>query len=262
MYPFLSVCKGILGNSFNIYKAIIRLFGKETKKSDEENYPLPAWILVRSLVDEFFNLSAILEAPEENSKKFEMAEYGNVFKKYKRESKSYADNQGWKDYLEELKKNLEKVKEHLKKLYDVDDKQFTEIKDIERWPIPPRMLGNQKSKWIISEERRNFLEEVFKWEYGFLSEISHQTSTGITLGWFFTKPKLLWDEETIRMYEHFNKITNCDAILFILMIFSEVEAFFCFKKNQDLIYVWTILNDVYPKSKEFYDVRYKELLKG
>ncbi len=51
-----------------------------------------------------------------------------------------------------------------------------------------------------------------------------------------------------------------ESLLFVLMLLSEVEAIKKYGTNQKLKYVWVLLGDVFSDAKEYYDMRYQELL--
>lgn len=238
---FYFLLKGLLTTSFQTYKAIRKLVVKDPK------YPTQAHVLGRSLMDALFTIVMLVEKPLEYSRWYESAGYRVMWEKYDRELQRYRNDPKWKPYLDEKKKFLNASAD----LFGLsEDEKVNPNKYIKYWPIPSRIL---KFKMVCNEKQK-FLEEVYSWCYGQSSEWSHQAWGGMAAGVFATMPEYHW---------HLGKFES-DAvytgILFLLMILSEIEVSCSYGLKQKLRYIWTILNNYFDESENYYQLRYNGLL--
>ncbi len=233
--------KGLLTTSFQTYGAIRKLVVNDPK------YPAQAHILGRSLIDALFTIVTLAEKPAEYSRLYELAGYKVMWEEYEREFKKYENDPDWKMDLNQKKEFLEIVAEQF---CLSQDEKANPSKHIKYWPIPSRLL---KSKMLCPVNRR-FLEEVYSWRYGQISEWSHQAWGGMAMGLFATMSEHHWHPGK------FESDAVYTGILFLLMIISEIEALCKYGFKQKLRYIWTILNNYFVESADYYRLRYDELL--
>jgi len=233
---------GLLESSYLTYKAVRKLIATDPK------YPTQAHILSRSILDSLFNICLLVEDPNNYSRQFELAGYRSSRKEYERRKIEYENDPRFKELIDLFQEYIEKGAE----CYNLsnEEKENPE-KYIKRWPIPSRML---REKLITSTEKREFLQKIYKDHYGEISEVSHQTFTGMAMGVYTTIPKEHWYPEKIGS----DALYRC--ILFLLMILSEIDVEMKYKQNQELKYIWTILSSFYLEAKEYYNIRYDNLL--
>ena len=238
---FYFLLKGLLTTSFQTYKAIRKLIKKDPK------YPAQAHILGRSLMDTLFTIVMLAEKPLDYSRKYELAGYRAMWEEYNRELKRYGSDPKWKPDLDKKKKFLDASAE----LFSLsEDEKVNPLKHIKYWPIPSQML---KFK-MVCDEKQGFLAEVYSWRYKQSSEWSHQAWGGMAAGVFATMPEYHWHPGK------FESDAVYTGILFLLMILSEIESACNYGLKQKLRYIWTILNNYFDESENYYHLRYKELL--
>ena len=233
---------GLLESSYLAYKAARKLIARDPK------YPVQAHILSRSILDSLFNICLLVEDPNYYSRKFELAGYLSWRKEYERRKIEYENDPRFKELIDIFQEHIEKGA----KYYNLsnEEKENPE-KNIKRWPIPSRILNK---KLIKSTEKREFLQKIYKDHYGEVSEISHQTFTGMAMGVYANIPEEHWYPEKIGS----DALYRC--ILFLLMILSEIDAEMIYKQNQKLKYIWTLLSSFFLEAKEYYNIRYDNFL--
>lgn len=245
---FYFILKGLLTTAFQSYKAIRKLIATDPK------YPAQAHILGRSLIDTLFTIVALTENPLENSKKYEKAGYRIQYKEYERYKMRYGSDPNWQDWLKENEKFLAS----LAHMIDLSEEEKNNpVNTIKYWPNPHRLLKTSQSANPIislSSDKLKFLNQVIKWNYGQLSDWSHMGWGGMAIGIFATKPEFQWHTGKLESDAVYN------GILFLLMILSEIEACCNYSEVQNLRYAWTILNSYYEEAKEYYNLRYDNLL--
>ena len=233
---------GVLESSYLTYKAARKLVVKNPK------YPAQAHILSRSILDSLFNICLLIEDPKSFSRWFELDGYKSSRKEYERRKAKYENDPKDKDLLDIFKDYIEKIA----KYYNLSDKEKEDPEtNIKRWPIPSQIL---KKKFIKSPKKRDFLQKIYKDHYGEISEVSHQTFTGMAMGVYANIPEEHWYPEKIGS----DALYRC--ILFLLMILSEIDVEMKYKQNQKLKYIWTILSSFFLEAKEYYNIRYDNLL--
>jgi len=239
----LFLTEKILAGCFQTYKAIRKLVAKDPK------YPTQAHILNRTLLDSLFAIEAFLEDPEKYPMAYAIAGYRMTWEEYTKEAAKYVKNTNWNEYL----KDKAKLVEYLADLYRLseDERKFPS-KNIKYWPIPSKMLKGK----IFSKKRHEFLKEIYGWHYGWESALSHFQWGGMSASDFSSMPEHHWHPgkfESDAVYK---------SILYLLMISSEVEASLKLGYNQDLRYIWTILNSVFGEAKGYYQNRFDKLLQN
>ncbi len=233
---------GLLESSYLTYKAVRKLIARDPK------YPVQAHILSRSILDSLFNICLLIEDPNYYSRKFELAGYLSWRREYERRKIEFENDPRFKELVDIFQEHIEKGA----KYYNLsnEEKENPE-KNIKRWPIPSRILNK---KLIKSTEKREFLQKIYKDHYGEISEISHQTFTGMAMGVYANIPEEHWYPEKIGS----DALYRC--ILFLLMILSEIDAGMKYRENIKLKYIWTLLSSFFLEAKEYYNIRYDSLL--
>lgn len=229
---------GLLTTSFQTYKAIGKLVAKDPK------FPAQAHILVRSLIDTLFTIVLLKQSPDENTRRYGMAGYRDMWLELERELRRYGDDSESKQYHDAKMRFLDDWANILKL---TQDERTNPEKTIPYWPIPSQVLR----KKMVSKKDLNFLKEIYDWHYKSSSGMSHIAWAGMSAGVYATVPEKHWHPgkfESDAVYE---------AILFLLMILSEIEAVGKFGHLQKLRYVWKIIIEYFRGTAEYYETRYE-----
>lgn len=231
----------ILSGCFQTYKAIRKLVAKDPK------YPTQAHILNRSILDSLFVIESFLEDPAKYPRAYALAGYRMIWEEYTREYEKYGKDAEWNEYLAVKKKLLD----YSAQIYGLtEDERKSPKKKIQYWPIPSRMLRNK----IFDSQRQNFLKQLYEWHYGWESALSHFQWGGMSASVFSSLPEHHWHPgkfESDAVYR---------AILYLLIIISEIEAFRKLGLSQDLKYIWTIVGSYWGEAKDYYALRFSALL--
>ena len=242
---FIFCIKEILKASFQTYRAICKLVAKDPK------YPFQAHILGRTSIEALAVVILLVESPEENTGKYQNAGYRNQWEDYKCKYDKYKDDPKWKDWLDLKKKSLNYAAD----LCGLTEEERKDSKIIKYWPTFSQILkGSERGVISLSAEKQAFLKEIETWHYGELSEWTHLGEGGIAISAFADKPEYQWTPgkcESDAVYR---------GVLFLLMLLSEIEVLFNYGENQNLRYIWTILNSYIEEAKDYYDFRYDTLL--
>jgi hypothetical protein len=233
---------GLLTTSFQTYKATRKLVVKAPK------FPAQAHILVRSLIDTLFTIVLLTQDTDENTRKYGMAGWRDMWLELERELRRYGNDSESKQYRDAKKKFLDSWADILQLS---QDERTNPEKNIPYWPIPSQVLRRK----IVSKADLKFLAEIYDWHYKSSSGMSHIAWAGMSAGVYATVPEKHWHPgkfESDAVYE---------AILFLLMILSEIEAICKFGHIQKLRYVWTIIMQYFRGAGEYYKTRYDTLLR-
>lgn len=241
LFPFW----GLLTASFQTYRAVIKLV---TPLGDRyPAYGTQARALGRTLLDIVFNVVFLAQRPQEHSRRYEQAGYRAMWEQYQRELGRYRDNPEWQHYLELKGNQLEKEQTDLGLTLQ---QRENPTKHIENWPG----LSGIRQSGVFDEETKEFLNRLYRWEYGSTSDLTHQGWFGMAIAVFSASPEMQWYPGKL----------ESDAVsyatVFFLMVLSEIESVCCYGNASKLCYLWTLYGNYMPLAMEYYDMRYRALL--
>jgi hypothetical protein len=131
---------------------------------------------------------------------------------------------------------------------------------IESWPNPGRMVSYRVPQGASLPPTRQYLRYLNDWFYRDLSNQSHLGALGLMKRGGFL---LHYDRHNPEIEAEVQKFKHAQigvTLTLVLALASEVEAQLHFGLADRARYVWAILIDAIPLSKELYDKRYSELL--
>jgi len=229
-------------SSFNTFKVILEL-SRDSRKDDEIKYSLCVPVLARNILHGLFNVIYIIDKPDERVREFYLCGLADEYKKYQRNVDRYLNIPNQKVWLDQINRKR-----------NTFGFSWDEIKEQSRWSSTRAML-----KKIRNPEKRRSAEYLYEWFYNDLSKDDHLTWSGLVKG--FPLIKTLNDNEKniINKDKSGNIISS---VIFLLSLLSEIQIAFKFNMNQDLRYIWTILNEVSGDSREIYRMRYSIMLEN
>ncbi len=245
-HGFHHFLRTLLKTNLETHRAIVRLIGKDQKRK----FPFQATVLIRTMVDSLFTIVALRTDPANRSRQYDLAGYGSTWERHQRESNKYGSDPGWKNHLEEQQKFLDFRASRL----GLSVSERADPTRFPRWPIPSRMVDNGKQKIQFSADEQDFLKHVYEWHYGDLSSHSHIHWGGMAFSVTASSPEDQWIPGQVESN------VAMESLLFMLMLLSEVEAFKKYGTNQDLRYLWVVLAEGFLDPKEYYEMRYSEIL--
>lgn len=237
------ILHGLLQVSFETYKAIRGLVAEEKK------YPIQAHMLDRSIIDTFFTVALLTERPEENATRYRLAGYRAFYEQFERQRHRYGGDPKWTDYLKASRDFVDKTVIALKL---TEQEKKNPSAELQYWPIPGQIIRSKPP--LVNDQKLAFLEEVYGWRYSEISDINHQGWHGMTLGLYGLQPQEHWHQGK------FESDAVYTAILFLLMVISEIAASERGGQNEKLKYLWTILGTYFAEAADYYRLRFQELL--
>jgi hypothetical protein len=244
---FHSFLHTFLTTALETHKAVVRLIDQ----TESKQFSFQAMVLIRTMVDSLFTVLALKEDPAKYSRAFDLAGYRATWERHQRETARYGNNPEWKDPLEEQQKFLDFRASRLQ----LSDHEKNNPQHFSRWPTPGTMLKPRGGiQFPFSDQERKFLTDVDTWHYGDLSSYGHVQWGGMALSVYAADREVQWVPHMLESR------VAIESLLFLLMLLSEVEAIKKYGTNQDLKYLWVLLGDVFSDAKEYYDMRYQELL--
>jgi len=212
-----------LEGALEIYQSILYLI-KDTNKT---KYPFPAEILLRSIVDNFFNVAYLLSNPEQNVKEYNKVGYQMMRNDLEEKLTSVRnDPQESKSIIDSIEKlDNSPIFSHLTK-----EQKENVIKNPPKW----HNVGKIKRK-LSSEDDKDFFDKVYK-IYGYFSDVFHFNMRGASHSVLSKNP----DSDEAKLFKFISNI-RLGSAGFLTMILSEIQS----KKNcnmeNDLRYIWGLL---------------------
>lgn len=242
--PTLYFVVNLLSTSYQTYRVIRKLVADVEK----EKFPVQAHMLSRSTIDAMFNVMALLDDPT-NTRKYEKAGLRLLMEEYTKECELYKNDSDVAVYMAEKKALIS----HLVQLFNLTTQEIDKPNTIPYWPISGQFFRNKDV--VLSKTRLDFLQKIYQEQYGSPSRINHLDWQGMAMAIFASKPEEHWDP---RKYESDAVYTG---MLSLLIMLSEIEICKEYGHKANLQYVWTILGEYYLEVKDYYQIRYRELLK-
>lgn len=229
------------------YKAVCEL----AKDSQQGKFALQASFMSRSVLDGLFNVFLLLEDPIPNSEWFEKAGYREARQDLERDQEYYEDKPQAQGFIESQEKMVESMADFLK----ISKEEIENPKLIKYWPTPGMMIRMVKDKKIaMPSEKVEFLKELEKWHYGQLSGWSHGQWSALAMAVFASMPEEHWEPGK------FDSNAAYFGMLYLLMLLSEIDGYKKYGLNKELSKVWLKIAGGYDEAKEYYELRYRNLL--
>ena len=222
-------------------------------------YALACPALSRTILDSLFTIVFVLEDLPNRLNWYHKAGWREMMEKLKRYKDQYGTQPEWKEWFDIYEKHIKTVEQE----WNLSEEEIqTNKKQIRYWPNPGKMI-----RWGISQGNeppasRHYLSYMNDWFYRDLSAEAHLSYPGLlTKGFLVDLPGV--EEEWIR--EKLVKMKSDQvfiALTLLLALVSEMEVYFKFQLTERIQYLWTILNSFCLATKEVYEFRYEQLLKG
>ena len=237
---------------------LIRFINADDTRDDNPDYRYPYSLvslpLIRTMIDGFYNITALLESPA-RARTFRIDGFFRLRAALAADELHYGNEPGWKHYLEERKEQLElSIRRN-----ELTDPELSDKAN--RWPLLGAYL--KQRLWTRNQDLLSrFL--LGKWrEY---SSISHACYSGLYDLFSFISDDQVPSEKRDQLNEavdlnvamHYGRAAGV-----LLCALSEIQHFFKFDSadiDQRLRDLWEAMVPVY-ELREFYDYRYNSLLR-
>lgn len=217
-------------------------------------YSFVALPLVRTMIDGFYNCTALLDDPSRVTK-FRASGLYRMRDAIKADEERYGEDPRWKDYLPKVKQDYQKrMKDHNLSEADLDDKR-------NKWPLLGVYL-DAKPHTPHKEMLRTLTLGFWK-EY---SSISHASYDGILNIFHFIATDRLPQHVRPIIYDAAERhigVHLCRAAGVLLSLLTEIQHFCKFEEariDQRLSEMWSAILPV-VEVKELFDHRYHKLLR-
>jgi hypothetical protein len=137
--------------------------------------------------------------------------------------------------------------------WGVSASEVSDPSSIKRFPIPGRMVKDR----TLTLDRRQQLQYLLDWYYKTMSQDAHLSWPGLArrAGAFFPS---VTEEERRRVVALRRTQMICDLAALEVALVSEIEIECRFGMAKQAQYIWTVLADFSPDTKELYDRFYRE----
>jgi hypothetical protein len=200
--------------------------------------------LARTIIDAVYGCIFLFEDLPARADWYMCAGWRELAEYVDRAERDYRSDPDWAEYLAEAGANLERIRKLI-------GKSAPELRATSWWPTPAQM-----KKLLKSAETSAFFAYLEDWYYREFSQISHGTLSGLihTAGGLreLAKGKTTRLEQT-RGY-HFMQV-----VVLLITLYSEVQAELKIGVASDLSYVWEMLKQHNPFTREIYDQRRYDL---
>lgn len=221
--------------------------------------------LVRTLFEELISTIFILHDVPNLLISLNMTAYTELWIERRAAQKYYDQIPKWQNYIQTLDVKLDNLAKEL----NLTSAQISNpIKEIGRFPTPGKTVDILKKRYTNSAAIP-FMEFINTWMYRTLSGESHLNfkaiqRRGINLTPNVAKQMFGETEYKERLKENFidyYKEMTWATFTLLLAIISEIEGHFGYQMKDKAKYLWTIFESHSDMAKDFYDLRYKQLLK-
>lgn len=212
--------------------------------------------LVRSMLDALANVLFLFEDVMKRTEEFARRGWKEEFEHENRLRARYLNDPAWKDYLEEIAKRGEAVRESLGITED-------DAKKLRRWPTLGVMISSNPKERdrILQDARREYLTFLNDWFYKDFSAETHLSPPG-----FARRAELVfrearfWDDATRTAQAILRSKAVTAAIGFLLAMSAEFEHELRFGMAARIIQIWTRLNEISPDLRDLYEHRAMTIL--
>jgi hypothetical protein len=209
---------------------------------------------LRTILDSLFNVLFVLEEFPERLVWYQKSGWREEKERLDRYLTTYGSLPEWQDWLKTYKNHVERGKQ----LFGIAKAEEANLKAIKYWPNPGKMPKYRNGKSVPTT--REFMVYVNDWFYRDLSAESHMSARGLMVRGGPLMKLTGSDHDYGPWLSQFKGIQLGMALVLSLVLISEIEVFFNFGLRPRVRYLWTILNEHIPFSKEIFKARYEGLL--
>jgi hypothetical protein len=242
----------VTANSYHALRYLIADDPPDPKRKPTFVLAIPP--INRQLMDLLFTLVYMFDEFGPRSLAYRRATWRELNDESHRFSTTFRNNPEWKLYF----KTVREAKQILISALGITSAEQKNPKIIDYWKHP-KELSEQKTA------SRPFLRWLFSWLYLDTSAQAHLSAGGLFVTAPFILANLLEDSKAMsdrREYQSYRFHQFSRAILLVLAIGTEIDAYFTLGCRSDAAYLWGIVQAFIPEGKDMYYQRYDALLKS
>jgi hypothetical protein len=227
-----------VGNTFKTIRFLCLEKSQDWRHRPEMALAVPP--LARTILDALYTCMFLFEDLPGRAAWYMRAGWRELAEYVDRAKRDYGSDPDWAEYLADADFGLERMR----KLIGGPE---ADLRSAAWWPTPPQMKKRVKGTATAA-----FFAYLDDWYYREFSQISHGTLVGLvhTAGALRDLAKGRTAKlDQIRGY-HFLQV-----VMLLITLYSEVNVELKIGLAADLSYVWEMLKQHYPFSKEIYDRR-------
>jgi hypothetical protein len=229
---------GFVVSTQQLYAAAILLMADNRPKP----LVMPAGVVARALVEGLGNLMAILDAPDTAPPLFLRDDFRNTALRAHYVKQRFGSSSNHE-------REERKLAEYGRAMQLSAAEMANAEKALKEWPTPRRLLKRLRG------ERHDVFDEVYQFWYRSLSALAHHRLSALQAAVFTEEPQS--NEETVVMVK---SVTATLAVLVVLCVLSEIEAFCSFQPNASVRAGWEQVRWTHDIIQAVYDKRYRRLL--
>lgn len=216
------------------------------------SFCIAAFPIARTILDSLFSIVFLFDNPVENAKWYMRSSWREHREELDRFMERYSADPDFNEYIENRNKWLTESADEML----ISKEERFQMTRIPYWPVGHQMIKHQK----LSAPRKAFLEYLNKWFYGSLSSASHLSGPRLIPAMLLLKGMEGGGPLSLT-FQRYKSEAMFTAITLQLAILSECISQLDLEYREKAKYLWVILGDYWPPTKEIYSNRYQSLLK-
>ena len=249
LQPFLLVA---ILTSKNIYSGIRYLAADLPKDPTRKlEFGLIISPMGRMLADILFSIVFMREDLGSRVEWYHRGGWRELKEYYERNRSEYGSLPEWENCFRQFEDWLEQQRV----VFGISEEDAANPKNLPYWPIPGQMLRDK----ALSEKGQRFLRFLNDWLYKELSSDAHMSAAGIMRrhGQLLREE----DEERKKILSKLKSDSMLTVITLMVAICSEINDICHYGREEKLSYLWRILVEYWGEAKDFFERRYREMLK-
>lgn len=262
--PYVAIHIGVLLRSSNATLNLLWYLNADERTKGEDpyfkqTYIVAAFPLVRNLIDNLYNITFLLEDPNNNGRAFQLSGIRKEQRDLDEDEKRYGGKPEWDSWIAESRSKLDLL------IRQVNTTQC-EVDNQPDWKTLGKYLGQKGPGGSLNAHQQLLSTFMFgPWrEY---SALAHGAPEGLRdIGMFLARDEQPFeDRPKIDDALHRQRAMHLmRASLILLATITEIQAYFHFRDANIDSRLHAIWNPVLqsPEAKELYDERYKKLMES
>ncbi|HEV2178431.1 MAG TPA: hypothetical protein VGW33_14690 [Terriglobia bacterium] len=250
----------LVRQAMRTYDLLFYLNADERRRADcywKSEYTIVTLPLIRNMIDCLYNITAILQDPDQNGSWFRKSGYRQWLKALDEDQARYCGKPEWDEWITKSRREIDF-------LMRADDLTMDEVLAQTKWPTLGQYIRNKQPGGTLTPHQ-DFLRTLTYGAWREYSAMAHGTFEGLMRVAVYFISDSIPHEERPKLDEKHPRIMSMHiarAAAILLCIVTELQAHFHFdgaRIDERIHKMWNALVPVF-EVKELYDERYAQLM--